>query len=147
MISDNLEQTLHRAVAYAKDSYHEFVTLEHLLFALLEDIDASPILTACGANLKNLEESLSEFLDTELQAIRRDENIQPQPTAGFQRVLQRAAIHVQSSGRAGGYRREYFDCDFLRARKPRSLFFASARYFQTRCGAVFEPWHCQNLGI
>ena len=100
MISDNLEQTLHRAVAYAKDNYHEFVTLEHLLFALLEDIDASPILTACGANIKNLEESLSEFLDTELQAIRRDENIQPQPTAGFQRVLQRAAIHVQSSGRA-----------------------------------------------
>ncbi len=100
MISENLEKTLHLAVGYAKQHGHEFVTLEHLLLALLDDEDALPVLKACQCNLPELQSSLMAFLSSDLESIKRsDENIQPQPTSGFQRVLQRAAIHVQSSGR------------------------------------------------
>ncbi len=100
MISDNLEHTLHRAVAYAKKYKHEFVTLEHLLLALLEDEDALPVLKACGCDFAILNADLKNFLEHDLKDIcHTAEMLQPQPTASFQRVLQRAAIHVQSSGR------------------------------------------------
>ncbi|MCH9845761.1 MAG: ATP-dependent Clp protease ATP-binding subunit ClpA [Alphaproteobacteria bacterium] len=100
MISDNLEKTLHRAVGYAKQHGHEFVTLEHLLLALLDDDDALPVLSACQCDIAELHETLLHFLNEELNDIKRDEQVQPQPTSSFQRVLQRAAIHVQSSGRS-----------------------------------------------
>ncbi len=99
MISDNLEKTLHRAVGYAKQHGHEFVTLEHLLLALLNDDDALPVLNACQCDIAELHETLLHFLSENLNDIKRDEQVQPQPTSSFQRVLQRAAIHVQSSGR------------------------------------------------
>ena len=99
MLSPNLEQTLHSALALATERHHEYATLEHLLLALTEDQDAVAVLRACGVDLEQLRQNLSEFIETELTGMVVTEVSDPKPTAGFQRVVQRAAIHVQSSGR------------------------------------------------
>jgi ATP-dependent Clp protease ATP-binding subunit ClpA len=99
MLSRNLEQTLHRALGLANDRRHEYATLEHLLLALAEDADATTVLRACGVDLDKLKRDLTEFLDKDLAGLVSDRGGDPKPTAGFQRVVQRAAIHVQSSGR------------------------------------------------
>ncbi|MBE1236441.1 ATP-dependent Clp protease ATP-binding subunit ClpA [Phaeovibrio sulfidiphilus] len=100
MLSRNLEQTLHRALSLAVQHKHEFATLEHLLLALVDDEDAAEVMQACAVNLSVLREQLEAFLEKELTSLVRDEADQdPKPTAGFQRVVQRAVIHVQSSGR------------------------------------------------
>jgi ATP-dependent Clp protease ATP-binding subunit ClpA len=99
MLSRNLEQTLHRALAEANSRRHEYATLEHLLLALTEDQDAGAVMRACGVDLGRLREDLSEYVDNELSNLSTNRSEDAKPTAGFQRVLQRAAIHVQSSGR------------------------------------------------
>lgn len=99
MLSQNLEQTLHRAISVASECGHEFATLEHLLLALLKDDDAATILKACGVDFGILDANIREFLDSELQTLKTSKHSDPKPSLGFQRVLQRAAIHVQSSGR------------------------------------------------
>ncbi|MDD9917727.1 MAG: ATP-dependent Clp protease ATP-binding subunit ClpA [Rhodospirillaceae bacterium] len=99
MLSRNLEESLHRAIALASERRHEYATLEHLLFALTEDRDAVAVLRACGVDIEQLQKELSEYLDGELEMLVASLAEDPKPTAGFQRVLQRAAIHVQSSGR------------------------------------------------
>jgi ATP-dependent Clp protease ATP-binding subunit ClpA len=99
MLSRNLEQTLHRALGLANDRRHEYATLEHLLLALGEDADATTVLRACGVDVDRLKRELTEFLDKDLAGLVSDRTGDPKPTAGFQRVVQRAAIHVQSSGR------------------------------------------------
>ncbi len=99
MLSRNLEQTLHRALALASERHHEYATLEHLLLGLVDDTDAATVLRACGVDLEKLRQDLTEFLDKDLSGLATDRPGDPKPTAGFQRVVQRAAIHVQSSGR------------------------------------------------
>ena len=99
MLSRNLEESLHRAIALASERRHEYATLEHLLFALSDDRDAVAVLRACGVDIDRLRKDLGEYLDGELEMLVADFFEDPKPTAGFQRVLQRAAIHVQSSGR------------------------------------------------
>ena len=99
MLSRNLEQTLHRSLALANKRRHEYATLEHLLLGLAEDTDAAGVLKACGVDLDKLKADLGEFLDKDLAGLATDRPGDPKPTAGFQRVVQRAAIHVQSSGR------------------------------------------------
>src|SRR6201991_3318381 len=99
MLSRNLEQTLHRALSLASERKHEYATLEHLLLGLADDTDAATVLRACGVDLDKLRSDLSEFLDKDLAGLATDRAGDPKPTAGFQRVVQRAAIHVQSSGR------------------------------------------------
>ena len=99
MLSRNLEQTLHRALALAADRKHEYATLEHLLLGLTEDPDALTVLRACGVDVEKLAKDLTEFLDKDLAGLAIERGGDPKPTAGFQRVVQRAAIHVQSSGR------------------------------------------------
>lgn len=99
MLSRNLEQTLHRALALATERRHEYATLEHLLLALTEDQDAISVLKACGVGTEQLVEDLTEFIDFELEQVPGVDYADPKPTAGFQRVVQRAVIHVQSSGR------------------------------------------------
>ena len=99
MLSRNLEQTLHRALSLASDRKHEYATLEHLLLGLADDSDAATVLKACGVDLDKLRADLTEFLDKDLAGLTTDRAGDPKPTAGFQRVVQRAAIHVQSSGR------------------------------------------------
>ena len=99
MLSRNLEQTLHRALALAKDTDCKYATLEHLLLSLIDDLDAVDVLRACGVDLDQLEKDLTTFIDNELTGIDNSQGNEPKPTAGFQRVVQRAVIHVQSSGR------------------------------------------------
>jgi ATP-dependent Clp protease ATP-binding subunit ClpA len=99
MLSRNLEQTLHRALSLASERRHEYATLEHLLLGLADDTDAATVLRACGVDLDKLRTDLTEFLDKDLSGLATDRPGDPKPTAGFQRVVQRAAIHVQSSGR------------------------------------------------
>ena len=99
MLSKNLEQTLHRALALATERRHEYATLEHLLLALTEDQDAVPVLKACGVDIAQLGRDLLHFVDVELRSLKTALAGDPKPTAGFQRVVQRSVIHVQSSGR------------------------------------------------
>src|SRR6187431_1659343 len=97
--SRSLEQSLHRALALANERHHEYATLEHLLLALLEDKDAAAVMRACNVDIEKLKADLSEYIDTELANLVNVDGEEAKPTAGFQRVIQRAVIHVQSSGR------------------------------------------------
>jgi ATP-dependent Clp protease ATP-binding subunit ClpA len=99
MISHNLETTLRTALELAKKQRHEYATLEHLLLALTEDADASPVLRGVGVNLAELKRTLVDFMDAELATLVVDHVEEARPTAGFQRVIHRAAIHVQSAGK------------------------------------------------
>jgi ATP-dependent Clp protease ATP-binding subunit ClpA len=96
-VSKELQQTLQNAVAEARRRRHEYVTLEHLLHAMLKDKVASEVLVACGADLEKLDKDLTDYLDRTLEASSAGQD--PEQTAAFQRVLQRAAWHVQGSGR------------------------------------------------
>jgi len=99
MLSTELEKTLHRALALAGDRNHELATLEHLLLALCDDTDAVAVLKACGVDIEKLRQDLTAFIDKELDNLIGDPSADSAPTTGFQRVLQRAVLHVQSSGR------------------------------------------------
>jgi ATP-dependent Clp protease ATP-binding subunit ClpA len=94
-----LEETLHRAVSYANERRHEYATLEHLLLALVDDPDAGAVMKACNVDLTALKTALTLYVDTDLAALATSDGEDAKPTAGFQRVIQRAVIHVQSSGR------------------------------------------------
>lgn len=94
-----LEQALHQALTIAGEHSHEFATLEHLLLALLEDPDANNVLVACDVNISSLRKTLLGYIETDLENLITGYDEDPKPTAGFQRVIQRAVIHVQSSGR------------------------------------------------
>jgi ATP-dependent Clp protease ATP-binding subunit ClpA len=100
MLSRNLEKTLRRALALANARQHEYATLEHLLLALTEDDESLAVLRACSVEIERLRASLNDFLDHELTGLVADGAVDAKPTAAFQRVIQRAAIHVQSSGRS-----------------------------------------------
>ena len=98
--SDTLEKAIHAALAQANTHRHELATLEHLLFALTDEPDASRVMKACGVDLEQLRATLTEFIEDELSTLVTDvDGSEAVPTAAFQRVIQRAAIHVQSSGR------------------------------------------------
>ncbi len=94
-----LEQSLHRALAVANERHHEYATLEHLLLALTDDGDASAVLKACTVDIDVLKKHLADYIDHELENLVSEGHEDAKPTAGFQRVIQRAHIHVQSSGR------------------------------------------------
>ena len=97
--SRQLEESLHRAVAYANERKHEYATLEHLLLALIDDEEAAAVMRACEVDLGSLRGTLTGYVDNELRSLVVDDGEDAKPTAGFQRVIQRAVIHVQSSGR------------------------------------------------
>jgi len=97
--SSSLEEALHRALEYANEHSHEYATLEHLLLSLLDDGDASAVLRACDVDVNELRAKLIEYIDNELEGLILDDSGEAQPTAGFQRVIHRAVVHVQSSGR------------------------------------------------
>jgi len=99
MISDELEKTLHRAQNLAHSLNHRYMTLEHLLSSILDDSDAKKVLDACDVNISKLKKDVDAFIEKNLnELISKDKN-EAQPTLGFQRVIQRAVIHVQSSGK------------------------------------------------
>ena len=97
MLSKELEYSLNHAFKEARDKHHEFMTVEHLLLALLDNPTANPILTACGINIDKLRLELSDFIDNNIPLLSDDEESDTQPTLGFQRVIQRAVFQVQSS--------------------------------------------------
>jgi ATP-dependent Clp protease ATP-binding subunit ClpA len=97
--AQSLEKTLHAALSHAAERSHEYATLEHLLLALIDDPDASQVMTACGVDLGDLTEVVKQYLDQEYQSLKTKDKGDPAPTAGFQRVIQRAILHVQSSGK------------------------------------------------
>jgi len=99
MISKELERSLNFAVQVAHDARHEFVTTEHLLLALLENNSAMAVLQACGADLDEMRSSLKLHLTDNSPLIDEGSEVKTQPSIGFQRVLQRAIVHVQSSGK------------------------------------------------
>ncbi|MFW5450474.1 MAG: ATP-dependent Clp protease ATP-binding subunit ClpA [Methylophagaceae bacterium] len=98
MLSKELEQTLSQAFSYARKRSHEFLTVEHLLLALLENGQALAVLTTCEVDVANLRQELTDFLADNLTTLSEDSERETQPTLAFQRILQRAVMHVQSSG-------------------------------------------------
>ena len=97
--SNTLEAAIHQAIALANERHHELATLEHLLFTLVDEPEAARVMKACGVNLDSLRKTLSDYIDTELDSLVSEiDGSEATPTTGFQRVIQRAAIHVQSSG-------------------------------------------------
>ena len=97
--SRSLEKALHRALSHAAERRQEFATLEHLLLSLTEDKDAIAVMKACGVDVEELRDDLTDYIDSDLANLISDTASEAKPTAGFQRVIQRAVIHVQSSGR------------------------------------------------
>jgi ATP-dependent Clp protease ATP-binding subunit ClpA len=96
--AQSLEKTLHAALSHASERNHEYATLEHLLLALIDDESAAQVMQACGVDLADLGDVVRQYLDQEYQSLKTEEQGDPSPTAGFQRVIQRAILHVQSSG-------------------------------------------------
>src|SRR5271156_6495247 len=99
MISRELQVTLQLAMTEAVNRRHEFVCLEHLLFAMLHDVTSTTILKSCGADLDTLRRKLARYLDEQVERMPKGETVMPRYAIGVQRALQRAALHVQSSGR------------------------------------------------
>ncbi len=97
--AESLETTLHNALKHAADRAHEYATLEHLLLALIDDQDAAGVMQACGVDMGELSDIVITYLDSELESLRVEGKVDPSPTSGFQRVVQRAILHVQSSGK------------------------------------------------
>src|SRR5689334_3733427 len=98
-LSRGLEQALHHAIKLASDRHHEYATLEHLLLALLDDADASQVMKACNVDMDVLRKAVQKYVDEDLATLVMDESEEAKPTTGFQRVVQRAVLHVQNSGR------------------------------------------------
>ncbi|MEW6133744.1 MAG: ATP-dependent Clp protease ATP-binding subunit ClpA [Pseudomonadota bacterium] len=99
MIAQELEVSLHMAFMDARQKRHEFITVEHLLLAMLDNPSAAEVLRACGASLDDLRKKLTEFVDQHAPRVEGEGEVDTQPTLGFQRVIQRAILHVQSSGK------------------------------------------------
>ncbi|HEY5761794.1 MAG TPA: ATP-dependent Clp protease ATP-binding subunit ClpA [Rhodocyclaceae bacterium] len=99
MIAQELEVSLHMAFVEARQKRHEFITVEHLLLALLDNPSAAEALRACGGNVETLRKDLTQFIGQHTPTVSGDNDIETQPTLGFQRVIQRAILHVQSSGK------------------------------------------------
>jgi len=99
MLSKELEVSLNQAFRAAYDKRHEFISVEHLLLAMLDNTAAIDVLKACGANIDDMRRELEKFIEETTPIIAAGIKRETQPTLGFQRVLQRAAFHVQSSGK------------------------------------------------
>ena len=98
MIAQELEVSLHMAFVEARQQRHEFITVEHLLMALLDNPSAAEVLRACAANIEDLRKSLATFIKENTPTVGGSDEVDTQPTLGFQRVIQRAIMHVQSTG-------------------------------------------------
>ena len=99
MIAQELEVSLHLAFVEARQKRHEFITVEHLLLTMLDNASAAQVLRACGVNIDELRQVLTEFIATHTPVTPGDQEVDTQPTVGFQRVIQRAILHVQSTNK------------------------------------------------
>ena len=98
-LSRSLETALHHAIKLASDRHHEYATLEHLLLALMDDADAGQVMKACNVDTDALRKEVQKYVDGELITLVIEDGEEAKPTTGFQRVVQRAVLHVQNSGR------------------------------------------------
>src|SRR5882757_47710 len=98
-LSRSLEQALHHAIKLASERHHEYATLEHLLLALVDDVDAGQVMKACNVDMEALRKAVQKYVDEDLQTLVIEDAEEAKPTTGFQRVVQRAVLHVQNSGR------------------------------------------------
>ena len=125
--STTLEQAIHGALALANARRHELATLEHLLLALIDEPDAARVMQACSVDISELRKTLVDFIDDDLSTLVTDvDGSEAVPTAAFQRVIQRAAIHVQSSDRSN--RRKRIGRDLCRTRIQCCLFPSGTGY-------------------
>ena len=99
MIAQELEVSLHMAFMDARQKRHELITVEHLLLAMLDNPTAAEVLRACGAKFDTLRNELTQYIEEHTPTVAGTEEVDTQPTLGFQRVIQRAMLHVQSSGK------------------------------------------------
>ncbi len=98
-LSRSLEQAIHRAIKLASDRHHEYATPEHLLLALIDDTDAAQVIKACNVDIEALRKTVQKYVDEEMMALVIEDGEDAKPTTGFQRIIQRAALNVQNSGR------------------------------------------------
>ena len=126
MFSKDLEYSIGQCYKRAREARHEFITVEHLLLALLDNPSAAEVLRACGANLDDLRKSLTHFIDEHASSGCDTTRSDTQPTLGFQRVIQRAIMHVQSSRQEGSHRRQRAGRDLRREGLARRLLPAPA---------------------
>src|ERR1700709_79811 len=98
-LSRSLEQAIHRAIKLASDRHHEYATPEHLLLALIDDTDAAQVIKACNVDVEALRKTVQKYVDEEMMALVIEDGEDAKPTTGFQRIIQRAALNVQNSGR------------------------------------------------
>src|SRR5665811_448857 len=96
MIAQELEVSLHLAFVEARQKRHEFITVEHLLLTMLDNASAAQVLRACGVNIEELRQVLTDFISTHTPVTPGDQEVDTQPTVGFQRVIQRAILHAVS---------------------------------------------------
>jgi len=146
MIAQELEVSLHMAFVEARQQRHEFITVEHLLLALLDNPSAAEVLRACSAQVDDLRQSLSSFIKDNTPQVAGTEEVDTQPTLGFQRVIQRAIMHVQStgSGKKRSDRCECFGGHLWRERFPRCLLFTPAGHYPIGCGELHCARHTQE---
>ena len=144
MLSRNLEQTLHRALSLASERRHEYATLEHLLLGPDRRYRRRDGAAACGVDLDKLRTDLTEFLDKDLAGLATDRPGDPKPTAGFQRVVQRAAIHVQSSGRDEVTGANVLVALFSERESHAVYFLQTAGHDPARRGEFHQPRHRQG---
>ena len=97
-LSRSLEQALHRAIKLASDRHHEYATPEHLLLALMDDVDAAQVMKACNVDMDALRKTVQKYIDEELMTLVIEDGEDAKPTTGFQRVVQRAVLHVHRHG-------------------------------------------------
>ncbi len=140
-----LETTLHNALSHATERHHEYATLEHLLLALIDDEHAAKVMQACGVDLGELTDTVTHYLDTELDSLKIAGTVDPSQTSGFQRVVQRAILHVQSSGKEEVTGANVLVA-LLRARELCRLFPAAAGHEPPRRGLLSLARRRQGRG-
>jgi ATP-dependent Clp protease ATP-binding subunit ClpA len=144
MIAQELEVSLHMAFMEARQKRHEFITVEHLLLAMLDNPSAAEVLRACAANIDDLRKKLSDFIDRHTPRVPGEADVDTQPTLGFQRVIQRAILHVQSSGQERGHRRQRAGRHLRGKGFPCPAFPHPARPDPAGCGQLHFPWYRQD---
>ncbi len=139
MLSSELEVCLNEAFQSAREARHEFMTVEHLLLAIVATPKVEEILRGCGADSTRLGKELDEFIEETTPRLKPDDEREVQPTLGFQRVLQRAVFHVQSSGTQGSVGCQRAGGDFQREAFPRGLPARAAGRVEARRGQFHLP--------
>ena len=145
MIAQELEVSLHMAFVEARQARHEFITVEHLLLALLDNPSAAEVLRACACNIEDLRKNLQNFIADNTPILPPNSEADTQPTLGFQRVIQRAIMHVQShqQRQEGSHRRQRAGRDLRREGFARGVLPAPAGRHAARCGQLHLARHHQ----